>query len=635
MRKCWAAAAALPLLLMVPTSYGQHGQVIAGSTQPPRPAGQDSGAVDVQRPDLSAPTKASQPQASAGPHAEQRVPESHFAVSDAVRQAVLFTRYVLDVQLEAASATMRNRAVVTVKNDSAAPLQAIPVQISSTLGWDAVAEAGQALEYTHHMLSTDADHSGAMDEALVQLRTPLMPGAERTLTLFYSGTIAPSAQRLERIGTPADLALHTDWDGIRDEFTGLRGFGNVLWYPVCQRPVALGEGDRVFAEIALAKQRQRGTLVAMQVTEETAGAPPNIAFLNGVPVKVNVAPHADEPDLPSIASASLPPTPLGYAVPSLFLAHRTLQAGEGLKLYAKEANVPATEAYTTAASILTTQMTTWLGAQKRDLTILDLPADTDRPFEEGALLVTGMVNVDPKQLLTPLSHVLAHAYFRSPRPWLDEGVAQFMGMLWTEHQQGRELAITQMDNQRSALTLAETGDPDHDSGEPLADARDPIFYRSKAVYVLAMLRGIVGDKPLAAALTQYDPAQDHADGYFEQLLERASGQPLKWFFRDWVDRDRGLPELTIEGITPSRGSVQGSYIVAVTVANAGHAVADVPVTVFSAEGALTERMRIEGQGRATKRFLLQGEPEQVQVNDGTVPEVSASVHRKDIRYAAP
>ena len=68
---------------------------------------------------------------------------------------------------------------------------------------------------------------------------------------------------------------------------------------------------------------------------------------------------------------------------------------------------------------------------------------------------------------------------------------------------------------------------------------------------------------------------------FQHLLEKTSGQKLDWFFNDWVNRDRGLPDLSIENITSSKGSQEDSYIVAVTVSNTGTAVADVPVTIYS------------------------------------------------------
>jgi hypothetical protein len=473
----------------------------------------------------------------------------------------------------------------------------------------------------------------------VTLATPLVAGGEQTLTVFYSGSAAPSAKRLESIGTPPDVAMHADWDGVREEFTGLRGFGNVLWYPVCNVPVRLGEGDRFFSEIGATKLRESAAMVSMTVTEEFTGAAPTVAFLDGVGVTVDTTPPAAGSDLPGIATAKLPETKLGFTTPTLFLARRTLETGNHLKLYARQSDAAATQSYMTAASILTPQMTEWFGAKpKSELSVLDPPEAEDSPFEERALLVTNIANVDPKRLLGPMSHVLTHAYFHSPQAWLEEGAAQFMASVWTEHQDGRETAITQMDNMRGALSLAEPADPDHDAGQPLVAAHDPIFYRTKAAYVFWILRGIVGDKPLAAALEQYDAAQDTMQGessdYFERLLERASGQKLDWFFNDWVNRDRGLPDLSIEAITPSKGSAEDSFIVAVTVSNAGTAVADVPVTIYASEAKVTERMRIEAKGRATRRFLVHGRPQQVQVNDGTTPETQASVHQKDIEYTA-
>lgn len=597
------------MLALTAPAFAQHGSVVANS------AGQSA------------------------PQTPSATPETKFEVPDATRRAILFTRYALDVRLETRDATMHTRAIVTVRNADATALSAIPLQISSSLKWEEIDADGKPLRFAHHIVATDADHTGAMNEALVTLAAPLDPGGEQTLTVFYSGAITPTAQRLTAIGTPPDVALHTDWDGIREEFTGLRGFGNVLWYPVCNVPVALGDSDRFFSEVGMAKLRESLATVSMAVTEEFTGVAPTVAFLDGVPVPVQATPPAAGSDLPGIATAKLPETPLGFATPTLFLARRTLEAGNSVKLYARQSDAAATQSYMTAASILTPQMKEWFGAKpKAELNVLDPPEAEDRPFEERALLVTNIANVDPKRLLGPMSHVLAHAYFPSPRPWLEEGAAQFMESLWTEHQEGRETAITQMDNQRGALALAEPADPDHngnqDPGQPLIAAHDPIFYRTKAAYVFWMLRSIVGDSSLAAALRQYDAAADTSPDYFERVLERTSGQKLEWFFNDWVSRDRGLPDLNIENVTPSAGSQEDSYIVAVTVSNEGTAVADVPVTVYSGDATVTARMRIEAKGRATHRFLAHGRPEQVQVNDGTTPETEASVHRKDITYTA-
>src|ERR1700721_4766903 len=67
------------------------------------------------------------------PHAGT-TPETKFEVADATRRAILFTKYALDVRLETRDATMHARAIVTVRNDSATAMSAIPPQISSRPG---------------------------------------------------------------------------------------------------------------------------------------------------------------------------------------------------------------------------------------------------------------------------------------------------------------------------------------------------------------------------------------------------------------------------------------------------------------------------------------------------------------------
>jgi hypothetical protein len=126
---------------------------------------------------------------------------------------------------------------------------------------------------------------------------------------------------------------------------------------------------------------------------------------------------------------------------------------------------------------------------------------------------------------------------------------------------------------------------------------------------------------------------------FEKLLEASEAHPgLAWFFADWVDADKGLPDLTIEGVFPTSASA-GNWLVAVHVANAGYASAEVPVTVRSGTGSdarsVTQRVKIPARGITVQRILIQGKPTEVQVNDGTIPETQASVHVTRIDYRAP
>jgi hypothetical protein len=179
--------------------------------------------------------------------------------------------------------------------------------------------------------------------------------------------------------------------------------------------------------------------------------------------------------------------------------------------------------------------------------------------------------------------------------------------------------------------VGEPSSPGEEGGQPLIHAEDAVYYRSKATYVLWMLRDLVGDKALSAALRGYDPAQDTTPEYFEHLVEQASGKNLKWFFDDWVYRDRGLPDLSIAATFPSSSAQAGQYLLAMDLQNDGYASAEVPVTVRSQTGTTqTERVLIPARSKISHRMLVQGLPKELLLNDGVVPEIQASVHQRDI-----
>ncbi len=149
-----------------------------------------------------------------------------------------------------------------------------------------------------------------------------------------------------------------------------------------------------------------------------------------------------------------------------------------------------------------------------------------------------------------------------------------------------------------------------------------------------MLRDVAGDDALARALRGYQPGSDTKGTGFEQVLEKTTGKDLNWFFEDWVYHDRGLPDLSIAGVYPNKASVPGSYIVSVDISNSGTAGAQVPVSVSSETTTVTEMLRIPAKSRVSHRFVVQGKPAEVAVNDGTVPEVEASVHRQTLTMKA-
>jgi hypothetical protein len=564
-------------------------------------------------------------------------PSAGKPATDEERQALRFLTYDFDVHLQPRDHAMAVRARVEVRNDGSQPLKRLPLQISSSLHWTTVRVSNAEAAFTQQTIESDLDHTGALNEAVVALAQPLGPQQVLTLDVTYEGTAALSATRLEQIGTPADIAESSDWDRVGEDFVGLRGLGNVAWYPIATVPVRLGDGARFFTEAAADRLKQSDATVSMKVTEEFFGEAPNLAVLDGhvMAVQPSSSPSAT---VAGIVTCSLPRTRLGLASPGLFLLHRMLQEGEGVKVFARTDDVADAQAYLSAAASVAPFVQKWLGSKPRGpLEIIDLPEATDTSYEDGDVLFTGLVHAAPDKLAEALVHSLTHMYFASPYAWLQEGVPAFMASLWVEQKQGRDTAIQQLDNERSALSLAEPGDTLADDVErqSLIKARDPVYYRTKATYVLWMLRDLAGDDGLGRALRGYQAEADSSGTGLQQALERATGKDLKWFFDSWVYHDRGLPDLSIAGIYPNKASLPGAYIVSVDVTNSGTAEVEVPVTVSSATASVTEGLRIPAKSQVSHRFLVQGRPTEVAVNDGTVPEVEASVHRKTVTFTTP
>jgi hypothetical protein len=556
---------------------------------------------------------------------------------DAERQAVTFTKFDMDVHLRGAERSIAVRALIKVRNDGKTPLSHIPLQISSSLNWERIRALGRDVTFPVATLNSDADHTGQLHEAAVPLSSPLAPGQSLQLDVIYSGAIVQSAQRLLAIGTPEDVALRSDWDGISVPFTGLRGFGNVAWYPVSSVPVILGDGARLFDEMGEHKLRMAGAQFRMRLTVEfPQGQAPNVALINGHPAQLTVTNgESSGPEVAGIASASVEGATLGFEAPSLFVAACTAHDATNTTLWTLPIDEAAVQSWTAAAAAVTPFLQRWLGQRPRSqLVVLDLPDPDDAPFETGAMLATSIREAPPEQLQNILSHALTHAWMQSPRAWLSEGVAHFMGTLWVEQKHGRTRALEGLEAERPALALAEPSSPGVSSGQPLAMAISPIYYRTKATYAFWMLRDLAGDAALSAALRAYDPAADASKGYlldqgpgtFEKILEQASvGRNLSWFFADWVDEDKGLPDLRIDSVFPNSAQA-GNWLVAVNVTNSGYAAAEVPITVRSDTNTVSQRVVIPGHGKAVQRILILGKPTEVQMNDGTVPETEASIH---------
>ena len=551
-------------------------------------------------------------------------------VTDTERAAITFTAYDLDIHLALRDHSLSARVQVQIRNDGAQPLSIIPLQLSSSLNFEGASLDSKRLPFAQQTLNSDTDHTGLLHEAVIQLPTPLAPKSSLSLGIDYSGTIDLDARRLVQLGTPDDVAAHSDWDRISEDFTGLRGFGTVVWYPVASVPALLGDGDKVFSEIGAEKLRQADAEVSIRLTIEYYLAPPSVIVLDGHSVPVPKPFVTPTLNYPGVITVALPATRLGFAAPSLLLASWTASEGNGLRVYARSEDQASAQGLLTAATLAQPLITQWLGSKQSQLTVIDLPEQADLTWQQGSLLLIGITDQPPESSAEMIADALAHATFHSPRQWLNEGVPSFIDTLWIERSHDRNLALEKLESQRSALAFAEPATPGDAPGEDLLHASDPVYYRTKATYVFWMLRELAGEKELAAALQAYDPAADITPNYFQKLVEHASNKDLQWFFDNWVYNDRGLPDLSIASFHSSPAEHDGQYLVAIDIMNDGFAETDVPVTVISDGATLTDRVRLPGKTKTIHRMLVQGQPTQVTLNDGTVPEVAADIHQRNI-----
>lgn len=570
-------------------------------------------------------------------------------VSDQERAALIFRSYNFEIHLTPVQHSIAVRAHMSIENSSDHPLSRIALQISSALHWESIRINGSSKQFQVEQVESDIDHTGQLTEAVMPLASPLSAGATIQLDVLYSGTIQQSSERLLRLGAPAKIASSSEWDRIGPDFTALRGFGNVIWFPVSTVPVLLGQGPEMFDSVGQWKLRESAAQVSMHVSVEYLNEKPTVAFLNGTVMEADhstaetgsstVAADAVQNGIPRIVSFTLPSTQLGFAPLSFFVMDGRLQHFSGIDIYTRPGNASVAEAYQKIAEEDRPPVEQWLGARpKRPVTLVDLPDSDDLPFEARNLLFLPLqANVVSDQIAPVLSHMLGHAYFTSPRPWLNEGIAQLMTLFWIEQRAGRAAAISEMDSHRAALALEETSDPGTTPGQSLVDAWSDIYYRNKAVDVLWMLRDITGDTVFSSALQAYDPAKDHEASYFQRLLEKSSGKDLEWFFDDWVYRDRGLPDLEIVSAywrpILTKNSATHNYLVSVDIQNDSFCSAEVPVTVEAVSSSQTKRLLVPSHSHANLRMLLDSKPYQVIVNDGSVPEVRTSRHEQAIQAA--
>jgi aminopeptidase N len=287
--------------------------------------------------------------------------------------------------------------------------------------------------------------------------------------------------------------------------------------------------------------------------------------------------------------------------------------------------------------LVTPLVTEWFGAPKQKVQAIDLLDPEAAAFESGNLLLTPLAKLDSRLYELTAVHELTHAAFPSPRPWIYEGLAHFAQALDREQHNDRQGALDFMAPFRASIVDAEkSASVSHSQNaaeRSLINTSAEDFYRSKAMFVWWMLRDMIGDDALKKALATYKPDQDKEPSYFQRLIETQSKRDLQWFFDDWVYADRGLPDFRVESAYAHAG-VGGGYFISVTVENLGNTGAEVPLTIKTQAGQVTKRLEVRAKSKASIRIDVPSKPEEIVINDGSVPESDMSNNTYKISLTA-
>ena len=543
------------------------------------------------------------------------------------RTAFTFTHYDLEVRIDPLGHAIAARGKVRLRNDSSVAQRNLTLQVSSSLAWRLIELNGKPLPFVTGPYTTDIDHTGAVSEAVVTLPAAVPPRGTVDLDFGYGGEIVQDATRLTRVGMPAETALHSDWDQVAEPVTAVRGVGYVVWYPV-SLPAASLSDNSLFATLDDWKRSQYDT--NMRVNLCWVGESELTIVANGRAEGVSRhALGAGEEAATSVGCSAYAFAPVAATVPAFAVAEYTALPRPAINLYHLPPQGPAALEYALAAEKVLPFVTEWFGAPGTKVQVVQLPNLGDLPFESGPMLFTPLELTDRNAIQLRMLHQLVHASIRSPRPWIEEGVAHFAQALERERQGGRAAALAYMQTFLPALQAAEAGVAREPRGSEsgatlgLINSTDEVMFRVKAMYVWWMLRDMVGDAALQQALRKYRPLDDKDSAYLPHLIEQAAKRDLEWFFDDWLYRDRGLPDFRVDSVFP-RTTLDGTYVVTVTIANDSGPAAEVAVFVRAAGGERIKRMLVKGKSKAVDRVELPAAPNEVVVNDGSVPESNMS-----------
>ena len=535
------------------------------------------------------------------------------------REAFSITNYNLDAQVDPEQYRLGVRGKITLRNDRATPQRIAVLQVSSSLDWRLIKAGDKPLQFVRQPYTSDIDHTGSLSEAIVTLPQEVAPHGIIDLDIAYEGVIVLDATRLTRIGAPEDAAKSTDWDQITPDFTAVRGAGYVAWYPIATEVANLSEDDSLFEVLARWQAREARAQAHLKVgLLRNSEGPPLQLVVDGPSCVVTRKESAGERRIESDCNFHS----VGLMVPSFALADYGTVERNAITIYNLRGHAAAAEAYADAAEKVAPLVSEWFGPQREKAQTIDLRDGTAAPFEISAFRFTPLGS-DSKLMGLAVAHQLVHASFSSPRPWIEEGIAHFAQALYLEQEKGRQAALDYLGTHRSALNVVEAPSSaprsEDETNHSLINTVNEELYRGKAMCVWWMLRDMLGNAALKKAIAAYQPEQDKEPSYMPRLIAAQTQRDLEWFFDDWVYRDHGLPDFKVVSAYAQK-AMNGSFMLTITLENQGGAGAEVPVLIKSEHGEVTKRMEVRAKSKTTVRVEMPAAPQEIVVNDGSVPE---------------
>lgn len=132
--------------------------------------------------------------------------------------------------------------------------------------------------------------------------------------------------------------------------------------------------------------------------------------------------------------------------------------------------------------------------------------------------------------------------------WLSEGFATYFTMLFIEHAYGRDQFVQELEKSRRSVLEFDARNPQyriiHDRLEDMSKVTTRQTYE-KGAWTLHMLRSMIETEAFWRGIQDYYSRyrDSHASTTeFREVMERAAGQPLGWFFDQWLTRG-GFPSI--------------------------------------------------------------------------------------------